>query len=147
MVAFVLDDLRGKPAKHLRARVPRGVEPGYLDAAIACTRARAVEREAGLLRIVRVRAFENLGVEHYERTPVVVDGNDPFANAYHVGGEPYALMRMGGKRVCQVAPDADIFWCGRHAGHAQHDGRVDDVANHGFPLWIDRGRLRVSVAH
>ena len=131
MVAFVLDDLRGKPAKHLRARVPRGVEPGYLDAAIACTRACAVEREAGLLCIVRVRAFENLGVEHYERTPVVVDGNDPFANAYHVGGEPYALMRMGGKRVGKVASDADVFWGGRRAGHAQHNRGMNDIANHG----------------
>lgn len=134
MVAFVLDDLRGKPAKHLRARVPRGVEPGYLDAAIACTRARAVEREAGLLRIVRVRAFENLGVEHYERTPVVVDGNDPFANAYHVGGEPHAFISMRGERVGEVLSEWDVVGRGGRARHTQHDGRVDDVANHGFPL-------------
>lgn len=134
MVAFVLDDLRGKPAKHLRARVPRGVEPGYLDATIACTRARAVEREAGLLRIVRVRAFENLGVEHYERTPVVVDGNDPFANAYHVGGEPHAFISMRGERVGEVLSEWDVVGRGGRARHAQHDGRVDDVANHGFPL-------------
>lgn len=133
MVAFVLDDLRGKPAKHLRARVPRGVEPGYLDAAIACTRARAVEREAGLLRIVRVRAFENLGVEHYERVGALSYGDDAFAFADHVRGESHALMRMGGKCVGKVAPDADVFRCGRRAGYAQHDGRVDDVANHGFP--------------
>lgn len=131
MVAFVLDDLRGKPAKHLRARVPRGVEPGYLDAAIACTRARAVEREAGLLRIVRVRAFENLGVEHYERTPVVVDGNDPFANAYHVGGEPHALMRMGGKRVGKVLSEWDVVGRGGRARHAQHNRGMNDIANHG----------------
>lgn len=131
MVALVLDDLRGKPAKHLRARVPRGVEPGYLDAAIACTRARAVEREAGLLRIVRVRAFENLGVEHYERTPVVVDSNDPFANAYHVGGEPYAFISMRGERVGEVLSEWDVVGRGGRARHAQHDGRVDDVANHG----------------
>lgn len=115
--------------------------------AIARAGACAFEREAGLLGLIFVVPLDNAGVEHYECTGAIGYGDHAFALADHVCGKPHAFMGMGGKRVCQVAPDGDIFWCGRHAGHAQHDGRGDDVANHDFPLWIDRGWLGVSVAH
>lgn len=147
MVALVLNDLRHKAREAACVLVPRAVQVGHADAAVARARARAFEREAGFLGLILVVLLDNAGVEHYERARALGYGDDAFALADHVRGEPYALMGMGGERVGKVAPDADVFWRGRRARHAQHDGRVDDVANHGFPLWIDRGRLRVSVAH
>lgn len=127
--------------------VPGIVQVGHADAAVARARARALEREASLLGLILVVALDNAGVEHYERARALGYGDDAFALTDHVRGEPHALMGMGCERVGKVAPDADVFRRGRRAGHAQHDGRVDDIANHGFPLWIDREPLRVSVAH
>ena len=147
MVALVLDDLRHKAREVARVLVPGVVEIGDADAAVARAGARAFKREAGLLGLVLVVLLDNAGVEHYERVGALSYSDDAFALADHVRGESHALMGMGGKRVGEVAPDADVFRRGRRARHAQHDGRVDDVANHGFPLWIDRGWLRVSVAH
>lgn len=134
MVALVLDDLRHKAREAARVLVPGVVEIGHANAAVARAGARAFKREAGLLGLVLVVLLDNAGVEHYERVGALGYGDDAFALADHVRGESHALMGMGGKRVGKVAPDADVFRCGRRAGHAQHDGRVDDVANHGFPL-------------
>lgn len=147
MVALVLDDLRHKAREAARVLVPGTVEIGHANAAVARARARAFKREAGLLGLVLVVVLDNAGVEHYERARALGYGDDAFALADHICGEPHALVGMGCERVGKVAPDADVFRYGRRAGHTQHDGRVDDVANHGFPLWIDRGSLRVSVAH
>lgn len=147
MVAFVLDDLRHKAREAARVLLPSAVEIGDADTAVARAGARAFKREAGFLGLILVVLLDNAGVEHYERVGAFSYSDDAFALADHVRGESHALMGMGGKRVGKVASDADVFWCGRRARHAQHDGRGDDVANHGFPLWIDRGRLGVSVAH
>ena len=146
VVALVLDDLRHKAREAARALVPSVVEIGDADAAVARAGARAFKRETGLLGLVLVVLLDNAGVEHYERVGALSYSDDAFALADHVRGESHALMGVGGKRVGEVALDADVFRRGRRARHAQHDGRVDDVANHGFPLWIDRGWLRVSVA-
>ena len=114
--------------------MPGVVEIGHANAAVARARARAFKREAGLLGLVLVVLLDNAGVEHYERVGALGYGDDAFALADHVRGESHALVGMGGERIGKVAPNADVFRCGRRARHAQDDGRVDDVANHGFPL-------------
>lgn len=139
VVALVLDDLCHKVREAACMLVPGIVSVGYADAAVARAGACAFKREAGFLGLILVVLLDNAGVEHYKCARALGYGDHAFALADHVCGKPHAFMGMGGKRACQVAPDGDIFWRGRHAGHAQHDGRGDDVANHGFPLWIDCG--------
>ena len=94
MVDLVLDDLRRLPPD--------------LDAAPAPGRALARQRQAALLRGVRLGPAEDDGVEHDGRRAVVVKDDDALAHADHVGGHADAALPVRGKRVAQILRHGQI---------------------------------------
>lgn len=139
VVDLVLDDLRGEAMEGAGAGPEALVEIADLNRAVAHGVAFARQREAGFARLVRAAALEDRWVVHEQRGAPVVDGDDAPPLPDHVGGEAYALVRMGGECVQQVLAACGVVWRGVFGRQAQHERGCDDRSNHGFLLVLGGG--------
>ena len=104
----MLDDLRRPAGERAHARLQPLILPLDLDAAPTPGRALARQRQAALLRCVRLGPAENDGVEHDGGRAVVVKDNDAPAHADHVGGHADARLPVRGERVAQILRHGQI---------------------------------------
>ena len=108
MVALMLDDLSGEALEGLDSGLERFILVADPDLAEARRFPGALQRQAPLFRLVLPFPLENLGIEHQNVLPFIVQNNNPYRFPNHIGRHAYATVPMGVQRIQQVLADGRI---------------------------------------
>ena len=104
-----------------------------------------LERQAALLRLIRLRAALDLGVEHDGNAVAVAIGDDGLDGADLVRREAHGILERG-ERVAQVLDDLRVGRRGLLGRLAQKLTVLDDLLDHGsLPLDARGAGRSVSV--
>ena len=108
VVDFVLYDLRREAGKGSDAALELLVLPLHLDGPESFRLPNAGERQAPLLRLVGPGLLDNDGVEHDHICAVALKGDDPLADADHIGCHPHAALPVVSQCIQQILRHVEI---------------------------------------
>ena len=108
MVDLVLDDLCRPTGEGFDVGLHGPILPLHFDLPEPAGRALPGEGQAALLCRVGALAAENDRVEHFAQRSVVIEHDDGFGFADHIGGHSNAVVFVGFQRVEQVVGDGSV---------------------------------------
>ena len=135
VVHFVLDGFGGDAGEFAALFFPVEVAVFDVNGAVALDGTCAVEGETPFFRFVALRrVFDDFGVLHDDDFVPFGDGEDAFAFADHVRGEPGTVVLMCAQCVRKVNYDLTVIrnsFCRRTL---QEDNVADNFFYHVYPL-------------
>ena len=112
MIDFVLDDLRSPAGEALDMADHLAILPAHLDVLEAPCFVLSGEAEAAFVCLVAARFLRDYRIEHFHIHAVVVEGDNGFWDADHVGRHADTAFGMCPKRFHEVVSDGDVIRIG-----------------------------------